>query len=237
MKSSTFILASAVVMSISNTGFAKNRGSFCFQKHILESISINKARQEVYSKLTDGKSHPIYRELIAYERLSLTVATFFDLKALRYQKAGINIFCKEFKDLIQAPSLLNSKPLEAFSAVSTKPIEQKISAALKTKNTEEVKKASLEILEELKTQPSYYCLSRHFIESIYRFAHFAPMWSKQAQEKGLKDPSKMIFNVMKLHALGLKGTFAIDRKSQPIQAKGIPMLCAEIPDLLEDIHF
>lgn len=225
------------MISISLPSFAKNHKSFCFQNHILESISINKTRQEVYSKLTEGKSNPIYRELIAYERLSLTVATFFDLKALRYQKAGMNIFCKEFKDLIQAPSLLSQKPVEPFAAISRKPIEQKISAALKTKNTEEVKKASLEIIEEMKKQPSYYCLSRHFIESIYRFAHFAPMWSKQAQDKGLKDPSKMIFNVMKLHALGLKGTFAIDRKSQPIQAKGIPMLCAEIPDLLEDINF
>ena len=217
--------------------FAKNHESFCFQNHILESISINKARQEVYSKLTAGKSNSIYRELIGYEKLSLTVATFFDLKALRYQKAGMNIFCKEFKALIQAPKVMGLKPLKPFSAPDRKSIEQKILAALKTKNTEEVKKASLEIIEEMKTQPSYYCLSRHFIESIYRFAHFAPMWSKQAEAKGLKDPSKMIFNVMKLHTLGLKGTFAIDRKSQPIQAKGIPMVCAEIPDLLEDIHF
>ncbi len=225
------------MISISVPSFAKSNGSFCFQNHILESISINKDRQEVYSKLTDEKSNSIYRELIAYERLSLTVATFFDLKALRYRKAGMNIFCKEFKTLIKAPSLLSPKPLEPFVVVDRKPIEQKISAALKTKNTEEVKKISLEILEELKTQPSYYCLSRHFIESIYRFAHFAPLWNKQAKDKGLKNPSKMIFNVMKLHALGLKGTFAIDRKSQPLQAKGIPMLCAEIPDLLEDIHF
>jgi hypothetical protein len=139
--------------------------------------------------------------------------------------------------LILAPSLLSPKPLEAFTAIERKSIEQKILTALKTKKTDEVKKVSLEILEDLKTQPSYYCLSRHFIESIFRFAHFAPMWSIQAREKGLKDPSKMLFKVMKLHALGLKGTFAIDRKSQPIQAKGIPMLCAEVPDLLEDIHF
>ncbi len=225
------------MMSLSIASFAKNHETFCFQNHILESISINKTRQEVYSKLTEGKSNRIYRELIGYEKLSLTVATFFDLKAMPYQKAGMNIFCKEFKALIQSPRLLSQSPQESFSAINRKSIEQKISTALKTKETEKVKKASLEILEGLKTQPSYYCLSRHFIESIYRFAHFAPIWSKQAEEKGLKDPSKMIFKVMKMHALGLKGTFAIDRKSQPIQAQGIPMLCAEVPDLLEDIHF
>jgi len=75
----------------------------------------------------------------------------------------------------------------------------------------------------------------YFLETIYRFAFFAPLREKQAEEMGLKNPKKMIFDVMKLHTLGIKDCHGIDLWSQPIQMSGIPILCTEIPDLLSDL--
>jgi len=88
----------------------------------------------------------------------------------------------------------------------------------------------------LKSQPHYYCLTRHFIESIYRFAHFVPLRRSQAAVRGLKDPTKLMFSMMKIQALGFVGSVGIDLKSQPIQESGVPMICAEMPNLLSDIH-
>lgn len=225
-------------MAMSYSGYAKSYDSFCFQKHITESISINKERKKIYSELTDGRSDRIFNKLIAYEYVTLAPATFFDLKALPYHKQGMDLFCHEFMSMIRAPKFdpaVRKTPSEQFKPFDWKFYKNRITEALDHGNAPEVRKVTLEALLELKEQPHYYCFTRHFMESIYRFAHFVPMRAQEAEELGLKDPTKMMFNVMKLHTLGLKDCHGIDLWSQPIQMSGIPILCSEIPDLLFDL--
>lgn len=225
-------------MNNSFAGYTKSYETFCFQGHIKESISINKSRRKVYAELTDRRSDRIFNKLIGYEYVTLAPATFFDLKALVYQKQGMDLFCHEFMGMIRTPDFdPNTRiiPKEQFKPFAWKFYKERITAAIKHGNATEVKKASLEALVELKSMPNYYCFTRHFIESIYRFAHFVPLRSQQAEELGLKDPRKMMFSVMKLHTLGMKDCHGIDLWSQPIQMSGIPILCTEIPDLLSDL--
>ncbi len=226
-------------MNNSFAGYAKSYDTFCFQEHINESISINKARKKVYAQLTDGRSERIFNKLIAYEYLTLAPATFFDLKALPYQKNGMDLFCHEFMSMIRTPDFdpdTRIIPQEKFKPFDWKFYKARISEAIKHGDPVEVRKVTLEALVELKTMPNYYCFTRHFIESIYRFAHFVPLRAKQAEEMGLKDPTSMMFNVMKLHTIGIKDCHGIDLWSQPIQMSGIPILCTEIPDLLHDLN-
>lgn len=226
-------------MTVSFAGYAKSYETFCFQAHIKESISVNKERRKVYAELTDGRSDRIFNKLIGYEYLTLAPATFFDLKALPYQKKGMELFCHEFMDLKRVPDFDPSTriiPEEIFRPFNWKFHKGRINEALKHGSASEVKKVSLEALVELKGQPNYYCMTRHFIESIYRFAHFVPLRAQEARELGLKDPKKMMFDIMKLHTLGLNDCHGIDLWSQPIQMSGIPILCTEIPDLMSDLE-
>jgi hypothetical protein len=237
MSKFTFLsITLGLLITISFNGHAKSHQSFCFQGHIKESIAINKNRKKIYSKLTQGKSNRIFNELITYERLTLLPAAIYDLKALKYQKKGMDLFCKEFLPLVQTPVPEIKIPQETFSLFDWKFHKKKIVQALNTQNAKIVKEVTLEALVELKSQPNYYCLTRHFIESIYRFAHFVPLRRSEAAARGLKDPAKFMFSLMRIQALGLMGSIGIDLKSQPIQESGIPMICAEMPSLLSDIN-
>jgi len=238
MKILSGTLITGIIMTTALTGYTKSYDSFCFQEHIRESIAINKERKQVYAELTGGRSNKIFNLLISYEYLSLAPATYFDLQALSYQKNGMDLFCHEFMSMVRAPEFNPEDeviPREKFKPFDWQFYKNRINEALKHQNLSEVKKTSVEALLELKSQPNYYCFSRHLIESIYRFAHFVPLRANQAQEMELKDPTDLMFKVMKLHLLGLKDSYRIDHWAQPIQMNGTPILCSEIPDLLFDL--
>jgi hypothetical protein len=237
MSKFTFLsITLGLLITISFNGHAQSHQSFCFQGHIKESIAINKDRKKTYSKLTQGKSNRIFNELITYERLTLLPAALYDLKARKYQKQGMDLFCKEFLPLVQTPIPELNIPQERFTLLDWRLHKKKILQALNTHDANKVKEVALRALVELKSQPNYYCLTRHFIESIYRFAHFVPLRRSQAAARGLKDPAKLMFSLMRIQAMGFMGSVNIDLKSQPIQGSGIPMICAEMPNLLSDIH-
>src|SRR5688500_1630378 len=103
MKPIILIFGLGLLMNNAFAGYAKSYDTFCFQEHIKESISINKARKKVYAELTNGRSERIFNKLIGYEYITLAPATFFDLKALPYQKQGMDLFCHEFMSMIRVP--------------------------------------------------------------------------------------------------------------------------------------
>lgn len=220
------------------TGYAKSYDTFCFGTHIKESISINTERRKIYAELTDGRSDPIFNKLISAEYVTLAPAAYFDLKALPYQKNGMPLFCHEFMSMIRTPKFDPSTriiPKEQFKPFDLKFYKKRLVEAIKNESVAEVKKVAVEALLELKKQPNYYCFTRHFVESIYRFAYFTPIRSQEAEEMELKDPKKMMFSIMKLHTVALNICHDIDLMSQPIQMSGIPILCTEIPDLMFDL--
>ena len=234
----SLIFTLGILMSANFEVYAKSYETNCFREHLTESISINNERRKVYAELTEGRSNRIFNKLSAYEYLTLVPGTYYDLRALPYQKNGMNLFCHEFMSMKRTPDFdPNTRriPKEDFKPFDWKFYKNRISDALKHGDTTEVRKAALEGLVALKDQPNYYCFSRHFLESIYRFAHFVPLRQQQAEEMDLKDPKKLMFDVMKLHLLGLRDCYGIDMWSQPIQMSGIPILCTEIPDLLFDL--
>ena len=226
-------------MSAALSGYAKSYSNNCFKQHILESISINTKRKQDYAKLTEGRSNRIFNTLIAFETVTLAPASYFDLLARPYQKKGIELFCHEFMSMNQAPQFDSTnriKPTETFKPFDWKFYKERIEIALKHGNENELKAVLVQALEELKSMPHFYCMTRHLLESIYRFAHFMPIRIEEAQAKGLKSPKKIFSDVIKLHLLGLKESHKIDLLSQPIQMSGIPILCSEVPNLLFDLN-
>jgi hypothetical protein len=215
--------------------------SYCFKKHIKESIhiNINIKKMGYYSKLTQGKSDKIFRKLISSERLSLLPAVYFDLNALKYQKSGIDLLCKEFISLKDMPDLssgYNFIPKEEFKNFSPNFFQKIIMKGVKTKNLDLITFGAREALKELKKQPDYFCFQRHFFESIYRFAYFLPLRVAQAKKAKLKDPTKLLLNIIKIQAIALNSVYNLDKESLPIQRMGIPILCNELPNLLEDLN-
>jgi hypothetical protein len=227
-----------VVTMVSLDSYAKSYDSNCFREHITESLHINKERRKAYQRLTNGESDKVFNTLIASEVLTLAFATYFDAKAKPFQEKNMGLFCHEFMSLNRAPKFdpeNKIRPSELFRPFDWKFYKDRLHTALSAGRIENVKKISIEALIELKKYPHYYCMTRHLIESIYRFAHFTPIREQEAHELGIKAPTKIMIDVMKIHLMPFGVSYKLDIWAQPIQESGIPMLCSEIPDLLFDL--
>ena len=223
------------ILLISLGPYAQSRT--CFSDHIKQSININQRNSKIYAKLTNGASHSIFKKLITGEKASLKIASSIDKKAASYHEKNIDLFCQEFLDMhpsdisrIKKHSIKEDPlKLEYFSFFS------QINRAIKSRDERKIRQKTLEALKELNQSPKYHCFARHLIESIYRFAFYMPIRKKQSLEKGMKDPTKLMIRVMKLQLLALPFAHHIDKQSAPIQKKGVPILCQELPKLINDI--
>ncbi len=226
-------------MATSLAGVTNAYAKDCFSDHIRESISVNSLRKPIYSKFTNGRSDKIFTELILGERLTLPVAMFYDFRAQSFQKKGTPLFCKEFKSMNKTPTFRTDHfvPLTyKYSPFDYKTVRHDILKAISIKDMEAIKLITLEAIDELKNAPDYHCMTRHFLESIYRFAYFLPKQIESARDHQLSSPLGISFEVMKLHAISLNTLAHIDDLSAPIQAEGIPILCSELPNLMDDLN-
>lgn len=210
---------------------------YYFLDHITESISINSERRPFYRKLSGGKSDKAFHILIALEILMVPTTWFWDKRCAYYQKNGVPLLRDELISMNRTPAFDSSKRISPgpFPEIDWKKFRKRLSSAIKTGSSEEVVKVSLSIIDEMHAYPHYYPMTRHLIESIYRFAAFCPQREKEAAEKGLRSPKKLIFSIMSYHLLGFLSFVIIDRACAPVHELGIPMLTSELPDLMSDL--
>ena len=207
----------------------------CFESHIQESIALNKKMKGYYSFQTHKQSDHIFNFLILGERAALIGAKYFDREAKKFHDQGQDIFCQEF-----VPMNLKSNKHQAPSELPPKDFDWKkysklLKREIRLRDFEAIKDYSLEALKELEKQPQYHCFTRHLLESIYRFAHFVQVRENQSLKLNLDSPKDLLARAMEFQRLGLLGAHKIDQMSQPIQMQGIPILCEQLPPLLDGI--
>lgn len=232
------IILPVVLIFASLAAFAKGSKNY-FLDHVSESISINQQRKLVYRELSLGESDQIFRSLIGLEYVMLPSAKIYDLRANYFQRRGIDLFANEFMSMDRTPDFDPKAPRvipqETPIDYDWKEIKMELKKLIKDRDLEGIKKKTLEVIELLSANPKYYCMSRHMIESIYRFAYFMPSRIEEARILGLRSPEKLMYEVMDFHLLGTHHFYKIDRLSLPLHQKGIPVLCTEIPDLMQDL--
>lgn len=86
-----------------------------------------------------------------------------------------------------------------------------------------------EYLTLLENKKGAHCLVRHFLESIRRSANYAPFHIREAQNLNIASPKKLIKRFIKLHLFAFKDAEAIDHLAYPLQAKGLPIICQDVP--------
>ncbi len=209
-----------------------------FLDHITESISINSERRPFYKKLSSGKSEKGFRLLIALEILMVPSTLLWDKRCAYFQKNGVPLLKDELVSMNRTPDF---DPLKRvipgpFPKISWKIFKKKLSVAIEGEDPGEIGKVSRDIIDEMSAYPHYYPMTRHLVESIYRFAYYSPVREKAALEKGLKNPRSLINSIMKYHLVGFWFFVKIDEASAPVHAEGIPMLTSELPDLLADMN-
>ncbi|MBI5203189.1 MAG: hypothetical protein HY925_16480 [Elusimicrobia bacterium] len=80
-------------------------------------------------------------------------------------------------------------------------------------------------------QPDYFCMTRHILESVRRAARLAPLHDTASRAKGLESPYGVSRQFIKTQLLSLSQAWTLDEWAVPVQAKGVPILCRDVPPI------
>lgn len=200
-------------------------GAGCFTSHLDEAIVLNTERLPLYSKLTDGKSEVVSNTLIKYEKLSKAPGMYLDFRAKKFQKKGIPILCEDFVPIKLVPGFKSfEKPYPESAPQYPLDLERVVRDLRAAGDFETVASLAIDHIETLSKFPTYFCMTRHVLESIARSARLAPGFVlKDAGVEGLA--WKNIY----LQFRGLSLSKRLDEMALPIQEMGVPILCNDVP--------
>jgi hypothetical protein len=207
-----------------------------FAGHLEEALQVNLERMPLYSRLTGGESERISRRLVRWERWALPLARWVDRRARPYNARGIGVVADDFVPMAGTPEFRerSAEPpllLSAFRPADARRIRRSLAAALKTGGFEGAAAALRAELAVLEAVPCYHCMLRHLLESMLRVAHLAPVHAARAEAAGMKSTAGLSRLVLRLHLFALVDAANLDVVAAPIQARGIPILCQDVPPI------
>jgi hypothetical protein len=206
---------------------------YCFLTHMEEAIAINEERKPLYAALTDDESLKVSNALIRNERLARPVAVVFDMRARSFQAAGIDIICDEFVSMELTPAFeaQSDVPSAAFEKTSGYGLAWRLSTTFMRNGYAGLTSAVEEELAALAPTPEYHCMVRHILESILRAANLAPLHVREAELLGMDSPAAISRDFIAAQIATIPAAAGIDEDAAPIQARGIPIVCQDVPPI------
>lgn len=217
-------------MSFSLLGEELNR---CFYNHVKDAIVLNKIRKPLYAKETNRKSLKVSRYLILWERFIVLKSRKYDRVASEFNQIGIPFMCEDFVDMKDTPEFkprTTEIPRVYLKSKSPKNrvIKKKLKASLQIGYDSFKEEVENQILN-LEENSSYDCLLRHLFESLRRTADLAPKYLARISGSKKVKLDRHLKSYLKLQIFGISQAIFIDKKARSIQAKGVPILCNDVP--------
>lgn len=209
----------------------------CFSAHLREAIQLNKARAPLYKALSQGESGWLSWKLVLSERLSLMPAGALEWQARAFWKAGIPILCADFVPMAKTPAFKEHFDFKAphLADYQEPPVDRwkrDLSIAVHKMSFNAVHLTARRFLRELGEPQGFHCMVRHVLDSVARVAYLAPQYEARARKLGLRQsPESLARKNLWLHLQGLSLARDMDRQAAPIQARGIPILCQDVPPI------
>jgi hypothetical protein len=206
----------------------------CLAHHLEEAIAQNRTRRPLYAAATAGASERISGLLIALEEASLTVAPRADEPSAAYHAAGIPIVCDGVVPMAWAPSF---EPLklgaiaEPFSPLNGEAIAVELRDALTAGGPEQVAAIAHQWMDRIESTPHRHCMVRHVLESVARIALLAEDHARLARKRRLASPAGIDEDLIRAHVAGLGISAQLDTMAAPLQARGVPILCNDLPTI------
>ena len=209
----------------------------CFAEHLHEAMALNRARAEVYERLSDGESRSLSRRLIAGEVMSLFLAYPLEAWAAVFWRHDIPVLCRDFVSMTETPPvqtmLADRRPgLGEFHEIDTEAIADRTRVAFARggfAGAHAVLEAEIALLT---TEPAFHCMARHILESAARVAWLAPQYDALAAERGLTlSPSSLSQVLLELHLESLRLARDLDGRAAPLAADGVTIICRDVPPI------
>lgn len=215
----------------------------CLSKHMEEAAQLNKNRKKLYEMVTEGKTKHISDRLITLENRAKMFSFLFDglpgspWGAYQYNKAGIPIMCADVEPMSKTPSFKLTDPvaLPPWKELPIKQIKYELNMTLKMGTWKVLETRAMNWISELSMSPRFGCMTRHLLESVARVAAHAEDYRRLAKERNLKDPQELLVNYIKIQIYLLGDGGKLDVEAMPFQARGIPIICNDVPHLLSEV--
>lgn len=236
MNSAVFLMS--IFISIFNSLPSSAAG--CLRTHLREAVAINQTRMPIYDRLSGGASRSISEGLIAMEKSMLFVSYFaanYDRWSEPFDKVGIPVVCEAYVSMSETPMLSpefgpSAPPsLRKADLARNRGVKERMWAAYESKNAALVAAVGRDIVFELAAEKKVNCLTRHFVESAARIAALVPDQARRAYAAGISSPEWLSWKMIHGHLLLLDQAFDLDEAALPLQQKGIPILCQDVPHI------
>ena len=204
----------------------------CMALHLREALEQNRTRLPLYAAQTQGASERISKRLIALEELSLALAPRIDEPSVAYHEVGIPIVCDAVVPMAATPAFeaVNVAGVaEAFAPIDGDAIAHSLRASLTHAGPEAAAVEAIRWLEKLQNTPHRHCMVRHVLESVARMGLLYPSHEQLARVRNMPSPLGLEEDMLRAHFAGLGMAASLDRDAAPLQARGVPILCNDLP--------
>ena len=156
----------------------------------------------------------------------------FDAAARKYQQAGIPTISEHLVPMEEVPDIrLYQRPFPVLQSRYQSRSEYEFDDE-ELADFESAANVLEHEIERLSIEPRFNCMLRHVLESALRLATHAPIYIDMARMKGLSSPEKMLWKMLRSHFWVMDDVMEIDRLSAPLHARGIPIVCSDVPPVL-----
>lgn len=207
----------------------------CTVVHVRETMKLNRERRELYRQDGNADAAKVLNKLIFLEKLMLPFSASLDRATKKLQNAGVAMWCEDLVPMntvpgYQAFSDIPAAAYKSFDKKNRKELAKKL-RNFKYKQRYELYDEIASIINTQLYDHHYNCLTRHFLEAAARSLLLTDKHYEQAPDDLKMDVEKSLEKLLGQLALALGSASAIDDKAAAVQAKGIPVLCQEMPPI------
>ncbi|MBY0415620.1 MAG: hypothetical protein K2Q18_15710 [Bdellovibrionales bacterium] len=224
------IIATFVVISVAEAS------SLAIRTHLTEATQLNHDRAPLYAKLTSNKSLKLSQELILMENLAKVATLHLDLQTIDYTKNGVGLFHDDLVEMKLTPAFSETFPNEESPKtrveIEIKNLKRRWLDLINNDELETVYQEAVNLLDEgALREKNQNCLTKHFVESIARGLMNYEGHLEKSRSSGLADPKAILLTFLKIQIHSLGWTKRLDRKAFPLQYKGVPIFCQDVPQI------
>lgn len=237
------------LLSLAGLAGCASSAEYSLRGHLREAIDLNESRRSRYAELAmdHRPAHDLRKQpeavsdlLIKIEKKAILASYIptwfwkglnFDRAARKYQMAGIPIIHEDLISMENIPVIqLYERPFPVLEQRYQGRSEYDFDGKELT-DFESVANVLEQEIEHLSDEPRFNCMLRHGLESAARIARHAPIYIDLARMKGLSSPEKLLWKLLRSHFWAIEDAMEIDRRAAPLQARGIPIVCNDVPSI------
>jgi hypothetical protein len=190
-----------------------------------------------YLSLTNGDSRWVSWLLLGSESLAQGFASALEALNEPLASAGVNILCEDFVSMANTPLFRDRisgtpLPMSEFRPHRGWDDLAEFWQIWQRTSYQGLGRSVNVVIAELELVPTYHCMYRHILESIRRAALRADDQLTRADAQGLKSNAERLIGILVgSHIAILPIAFFIDELAAPVNARGIPLVCQDVPPI------